>query len=138
MKDNEILKKIVRIIKTPFLILSILLFLSLILISLFLVNNVYKSEQKEGYIEDMFSQMDNNRLGVHLSWKIFRDTFVSGDFIRFRFEPFDTNISDNNSIEDYGLSINYSMLPAKDYLNPPFPYKTICNLSFIPLGGVTE
>ena len=134
MKDNEILKIIVRIIKNPFLILSISLFLSLILISLILVNNVYKSEQKEGYLEDMFLQMDNNRLGVHQSWKIFRDTFVSGDFIRFRFEPFDTNISDNNSIEDYGLSINYSMWPAKDYHNRLFPYKTICNFSFIPLA----
>jgi hypothetical protein len=131
---NEILKKIVRIIKNPFLILSISLFLFLILISLILVINVYKSEQKEGYIEDMFLPMDNNQLGVHQSWKIFSDTFVSGDFIRFRYEPFDRNISDNNSLDDYGLSINYATLPTKDFYNRPFPYKTICNVSFIPLA----
>lgn len=133
MKDNEILRIIVSIIKNPFLILSISLFISLVLISFITVNNIYKPEQNEGYIDDIFLHADQNRLGVNLSCKIYRDMFVAGDFIQFRFEPFDANISDNKSSEDYRLSINYSVWPTKDLYNRP-PYKPLYNLSYVPLS----
>lgn len=125
--------KIARVVRNPFLILSILLFLSLILIGLILINDVYKTAQSEGYVENLFMQVDTP-VGVHMSWKIYNNMPIVGDIIRFRFEPFDANISDNNSLDAYGLSINYSKYPSNDYYeNVPIINRTICNLTFMPL-----